>query len=363
MHRSICQSVPALASTLLSALLSTFLLAACGGGGDSSISPTSTTNSQGGGTTTAPQNPPSDGGSTSPPTSPSFVYDETARFNGPTAITADANGNLYVLDSTGKTIRKISPAGEVSTLPITMLGGNELEIDAQGNLYTLQGDAIHQFAPDGSASVLAQLPQGANWMTNDSTGYLHVLVTDNSSDTTGIFEVMQGSGTVTLEHSGAPLDSANSMAIALSGSTRYVGSRGGSIFQIPLSSTPSVFADGRGSVGDMAFDAAGNLYVFRYVLEYPSVGYCTDFGVCDPTVEYNAIDRITPDGAVTTIVNIPVEGSDVMTANNMGIASITVGPDGNVYAAYRKSHAVYKITPSGTMTLIAGKAGEAGNSD
>jgi sugar lactone lactonase YvrE len=342
-------------------LLCVLLLAACGGGGGSSDPPTSTTNLSGDNTTT-PQNPPG-GGSTQDPASPSFAYDETARFDRPTAITADAAGNLYVLDSIGKKIRKISPAGDVSTLPFTQLGGNGLEVDAEGNLYTLRGNAIHQIAPDGSSSVLVQLPQGANWMTNDSTGYLHVLVTDSGSNTAGIFAVMLGSGAVTMEYSGSPLDPANSMAIALSGGNRYVGSRGGSIFQIPLSGAPTQFAGGPGSVGDMAFDVTGNLYVSRYILEYPSVGTCQHSGNCDPTVKYNAIDRIMPDGTATTIVEIPVQGSDVMTANNMGIASITVGPDGNVYAAYQKSHAVYKITPTGTMTLFAGKAGEVGNSD
>lgn len=358
MYRSIHKSIPA--------LLSALLLAACGGGSsDSPATGQAPITDSSGGSINTPQNP-SDGGSTNTPqnpASPSFVYDETARFDSPSAITADAAGNLYVLDAKGKTIRKISPGGDVSTLPFTQLGGDELEIDAEGNLYTLRGNAIHQIAQDGSSSVLVQLPQGANWMTNDSTGYLHVLVTDSGSNTAGIFEVMLGSGAVTMEHSGAPLDPANSMAIALSGSNRYVGSRDGNIFRIPLGGTPTQFAGGPGSVVDMAFDASGNLYVSRIVLEYPSVGYCQHYGICDPTVKYNAIDRITPDGTATTIVNIPVEGSGATTANNMGRASITVGPDGNLYAAYQKSHAVYKITPSGTMTLIAGKEGEAGTSD
>jgi hypothetical protein len=40
----------------------------------------------------------------------------TARFTSPTAVAADAAGNLYIADSGNFTIRKLTPAGEVSTI-------------------------------------------------------------------------------------------------------------------------------------------------------------------------------------------------------------------------------------------------------
>lgn len=75
-----------------------------------------------------------------------------AKFNGLTGITIDSSGNLYVSDTKNNTIRKITPAGVVST--IAGLAGSsgssdgvesaarfnspwDIDIDASGNLYVV----------------------------------------------------------------------------------------------------------------------------------------------------------------------------------------------------------------------------------
>ena len=73
-----------------------------------------------------------------------------ARFNGITGITIDSSGNLYASDTTNNTIRKITPAGVVTTIAGTAgLSGStdaegsaarfnspwDIDIDASGNLY------------------------------------------------------------------------------------------------------------------------------------------------------------------------------------------------------------------------------------
>jgi sugar lactone lactonase YvrE len=54
----------------------------------------------------------------------------TARFNGPTRLAVDSNGNVYVTDTGNSTIRKISPAGAVLT--IAGQGGTCGALDGSG---------------------------------------------------------------------------------------------------------------------------------------------------------------------------------------------------------------------------------------
>jgi len=47
-----------------------------------------------------------------------------ALFNQPRGITVDGSGNLYVADTGNSAIRKITPAGTVSTLVVTVASGS-----------------------------------------------------------------------------------------------------------------------------------------------------------------------------------------------------------------------------------------------
>src|SRR5581483_5355735 len=60
-----------------------------------------------------------------------------ARFNGPTAIAVDATGNIYVADTGNHTIRRITPAGAVST--VAGLPGNAGSADGTGNAARFNG--------------------------------------------------------------------------------------------------------------------------------------------------------------------------------------------------------------------------------
>jgi hypothetical protein len=67
----------------------------------------------------------------------------SARFNGPAGVSVDSSGNLYVADANNDTIRKISPAGAVTT--IAGLAGS------QGNVDGLPADA--RFNTPGDVTV------------------------------------------------------------------------------------------------------------------------------------------------------------------------------------------------------------------
>ena len=108
-----------------------------------------------------------------------------ARFSGPSGVAVDGSGNVYVTDSNNHTLRKVTPAGVVSTLAglAGSSGGsdgtgsaarffqpNGVAIDGSGNLYvTDQGNhTIRKVTPAGVVSTLAGLANNAG--SNDGTG-------------------------------------------------------------------------------------------------------------------------------------------------------------------------------------------------
>jgi len=94
-----------------------------------------------------------------------------ARFLGPVGIAIDGDGNLYVSDDLNHRIRKITPAGVVSTLAGSGIGGYKdgsrteaqfnsptgIAVDRSGNVYVADRDnnMIRKITPDGMVSTLA----------------------------------------------------------------------------------------------------------------------------------------------------------------------------------------------------------------
>jgi sugar lactone lactonase YvrE len=258
-----------------------------------------------------------------------------AQFGTPQGITADASGNLYVADTGSHTIRKITPAGMVTTLAgkpgvsgtadgtATDARFNfptDVAIDAAGNLYvTDTGNVtVRKITPAGNVSTLAgspgqpgiqdgvgaaarfSRPQG---LTIDTAGNL--FMTD-SSDTT--IRKITPSGRVT----------------TFAGSIKFSG-----------------LADGVGAAAQLnaphgiTIDSLGNLYV-------------ADTGNC-------ALRKITPDANVTTIPNTRGNfcgaiGIAVDSASNLYVTSVNQGTG----AAYHST--VVRVTQNGTVSLVAGKA-------
>jgi sugar lactone lactonase YvrE len=93
----------------------------------------------------------------------------SATFNAPTGVAFDGTGNLLVADFGNKMIRKITPAGIVSTVAgngnvgyangpgasATFTSPSRLTADAAGNVYVADFKMVRKITPDGTVATLA----------------------------------------------------------------------------------------------------------------------------------------------------------------------------------------------------------------
>ncbi len=325
----------------------------------------------------------------------------TARFNGPHGVATDSGGNVYVSDQFNRTIRKITPVGVVTTLAGAVAQPGSADgtgsaarfadprgtaTDSSGNVYvadqfnftirkitpaglvtTLAGTARFSGNADGTgSSARFNSPQG---VAVDSGG--NVYVGDQFNNTirkitpAGRVTTLAGlatSGSADGTGSAARFDSPNGVAID-SGGNLYVADQSnytirkitpaGLVTTVAGSVGGPGFADGTGSAarfGDprgTATDSGGNVYVADQF--------------------YHTVRKITPAGLVTTLAGTAgLTGS----ANGTGSAARFNSPQGvaadgglNVYVVDQMNNTIRKITTAGVVTTLAGTAGLSGSDD
>lgn len=214
---------------------------------------------------------------------PGFIDDTgaLARFNTPLGITIDTAGNLYVVDSRNSAVRKITPAGAVSTVA----GGTFGTADGTGAAARFTWPVGITVASNGDLIVADSIREGSiqgvpnicliRRVTQDG------VVTTMSGPTCG--GLVDGPlGTATFDVSwGMAADAQGNLFVADTTRVRMISPAG-----IVSTLTGSITGPRYVSNGAIAVDAAGNVYVHN--------------GHPDDTVQ-NLIRKIAPDGTFALI--------------------------------------------------------------
>jgi sugar lactone lactonase YvrE len=260
----------------------------------------------------------------------------TARFRSPYGVAVDGTGNVYVADSGNATIRKVTPAGVVTTL--AGLAGNSgsadgtnsaarfsfpysLAANSSGDLYVVDANTIRKVTSAGVVTTFA----GS--------------VTNGSVDGTGGAAQFNSP-------SGVALDSSDNVYVtdSYNNTLRRITPNGVVTTVAGLAGGGYGSADGIGPLASfdnpaaVAADPMGNVYVAD---------------------QYNdTIRKITAGGVVSTLAglvyyrgNADGTNSDARFDSPYGIAADRAG---NVYVADTYNNAIRKVTPAGVVTTLAG---------
>jgi ATP-dependent protease HslVU (ClpYQ) peptidase subunit len=261
-----------------------------------------------------------------------------AQFNFATGIAVDSAGNVYVSDQATKKIRKITPAGVVTTFAGSTAGNADgtgtaaqfndpyaVAVDAADNVYVADtlNHRIRKITPAGVVTTLAGSTQGFA----DGTG------------TAAQFNDPQG----------VAVDAAGNVYVADSRNQRIRKITPAGVVTTLAGQATGGFADGTGAAAQFNFpfgiavDSSGNIYA-------------ADF-------HNSKIRKITQAGVVTTFA-----GSTHGIADGTGTAAqfgnlygISIDKSDNLYVVDRTNHKIRKVTPGAVVTTLAGST--LGNAD
>ena len=334
----------------------------------------------------------------SPITGYRYIKDDASSFSSSVLLTTDGNvrqilldeaGNVYaagsdtVCDNDGLCIQtgnvwKIAPDGTSTVLLTTDGNVNQIALDAAGNVYAASieflcyddgciptGIVVWKIAPDGTSTIL-EIPdangffEGVGQIALDTAGNVYVAssnqVCDNSGGvpqctySTNVWKIAaDGTPTILLTADGSvgqiALDAAGNVYTASSDTVcdnDGLCIQTGNVWKIAADGTPTILLTTDGSVGQTTLDAAGNVYVAS------SDQVCDNSGLC---IQTSNVWKIAADGTPTIVLTTDGNVRQILLdeAGNVYVASSVSVFDGD---GCTSSNIVWKINPNGISAIF-----------
>jgi sugar lactone lactonase YvrE len=263
---------------------------------------------------------------------------KTATFNQPTGVVTDATGNVYVADAGNNLIRKITPAGTVSTFAGTGIAGSDDGVLKAASFSTPTGIAID--AP------------GNFFIADSANNVIRKISTGGQVSSIPLFVAANGAS--------GPLNYPTGVAVDGGGNIYYNNSYWNTLCQI----SPTVISTY--SVGNNPGPSNGMFFFKAF-----GVAVDKDGNVFVADAGNSRICKVNTAGMETTIAGVVSAGNFPVTGNTNGTGinasfnhpkGVAVDGSGNLYIADTQNNAIRKITTAGVVTTIAG-TGVAGASD
>jgi uncharacterized protein (TIGR03437 family) len=321
----------------------------------------------------------------------------TAKLNSPFDVAVDISGNLYIADAGNSRVRKVTPAGIITTavgngnLDFTATGGpgpqisiafpEGLAFDSTGNLYISEwgyarilkmnsAGAVTIFAgtgyfgsdgdsgPAGSATFI-----GPTALAVDATGTVYVADSDNHRvrkiNTGGIITTVSGTGKIGSGGDGfsagaAQLFSPSGLAVDSSGNL-LIGDTGNHRLRkvVVLSNLIGTVAGGSQSIGDGGPAASAVLFSPN------GVAVDTAFNVYIADQFNHRVRKVTPAGVISTVAGTGApgysgDGGPAISAQLFYPLGVALDPQGNLLVADTNNNRIRRIGSNGVIQTIAG---------
>jgi sugar lactone lactonase YvrE len=257
-----------------------------------------------------------------------------ASFKSPAGLAFDAEGSLIVADELNHRIRKVSPAGAVSTLAGAGWAASYDGTGTSANFYNPAGVAV---APGGDIFV-------AEFLNNRIRRVTPAGVVSQFAGTTNGFADANGINARFRYPIGIAIDAAGDIFVGDTDNNR--------IRRVTATRDVSTFAgsaaghmDGLGNAAKflrpagVAFDKAGNMIVADR--------------------ENHVIRKVTPGGVVTTLAGVPQAAGleDGIPGKFLKPLGVAVATDGSIFVTDAGNHMLRRITPQGQVQTVAGSKG------